>query len=241
MRIVTLNTWKNEGDYRRRLGLMCEGLAALSPDVVCLQEAFVAQGLDTAQTLAAHLGLAVHAAPARLKPRNHESRLVDSTSGLAVLSRWPSISASLPLPSDPADGERIAQRLDIRVGDRHLRVLNLHLTHLRDADALRGDQLAHALAWASEGLAGGLVVAGDLNATAAAVALAPLGLPPRAGTLHGGRLGVVPTTRAIDHCVLLRPGGWREVVQFRGLENPDAEGWFPSDHACVGVDLAENG
>ena len=30
MRIVTLNAWKNEGRYDRRLALMAEGLAALA-------------------------------------------------------------------------------------------------------------------------------------------------------------------------------------------------------------------
>ena len=65
MRIVTLNTWKNEGDYARRLPLMRDGLAALSPDVVCLQECFVADGFDTAAFLAAELGLHLYAAPAR--------------------------------------------------------------------------------------------------------------------------------------------------------------------------------
>jgi endonuclease/exonuclease/phosphatase family metal-dependent hydrolase len=240
MRVLTLNTWKNDGDYGRRLGLMCEGLAALSPDVVCLQEAFTAEGFDTAGRLAEYLGLTLHAAPARFKPRRHEGHLLDSTSGLAILTRWPGTSASLPLPSDPADGERIAQRLDLQVGDRRLRVLNLHLTHLRGANELRGAQLTYALAWSSEDLDGGLMVAGDLNATAADSALAPLELPVRPGTLHGARLGAASSAAAIDHCVLLHPGGWREVAQVRGLETPDVDGWFPSDHACVGVDLADN-
>lgn len=237
MRIVTLNTWKNEGDYRRRLCLMRDGLAALSPDVICLQEAFAAQGADTARELGSALGFIVHVAPARYKERCHEGRVVRSSSGLAILTRWPGTSSSLMLPSDPADGERIAQRLDLEVGDRALRVLNLHLTHLRDANALRATQLERALAWAAEGLAGGLVVAGDLNATASDAALAPLRLSPRPGTLHGARVGAPLGAAAIDHCELLVSGGWREIDRVRGLEAPDDGGWFPSDHASVGLDL----
>jgi endonuclease/exonuclease/phosphatase family metal-dependent hydrolase len=237
MRIVTLNTWKNEGDYRRRLRLMRDGLAALAPDVVCLQEVFVTQGADTARELGSALGFVVHVAPARYKARCHEGRAVRSSSGLAILTRWPGTSASLMLPSDPADGERIAQRLDLQVGDRALRVLNLHLTHLRGATALRAKQLDRALAWAAEGLVDGLVVAGDLNAAADDAALAPLGLSPRPGTLHGARVGAAPAAAAIDHCELVSPGGWREIDRVRGLETPDDGGWFPSDHASVGLDL----
>ena len=47
MRIVTLNTWKNEGEYERRLDLMAVGLGDLRADVVCLQECFVGGGSDT--------------------------------------------------------------------------------------------------------------------------------------------------------------------------------------------------
>jgi endonuclease/exonuclease/phosphatase family metal-dependent hydrolase len=239
VRIVTLNTWKNEGDYPRRLPLMRDGLKALAPDVACLQECFAAEGFDTAAWLAAELGLELHAAPARGKPRRHEGGDLFSTSGLAALARGPATSARLALTSHPADGERIAQRLDLVIQGRPLRVLNLHLTHLRGAAELRGVQLREALDWALADLPGGRVVAGDLNATAADPALAPLGLEPRPPTLQGARAGLaIPGTLAIDHCVLLRAGPWRQMGLVRGCDAPDAEGWFPSDHAAVGVELS---
>jgi endonuclease/exonuclease/phosphatase family metal-dependent hydrolase len=239
VRIVTLNTWKNDGDYARRLPLMRDGLAAMAPDVVCLQECFVAEGFDTAAWLAAALGLDLHAAPARGKPRRHEGRDLFSTSGLAILARGQAASARRTLTSHPADGERIAQILDLVVQERPLRILNLHLTHLRNASALRAMQLQEALDWACADLVGGLVVAGDLNATAAEPALAPLGLPPRPSTLHGARAGPdTPRGMAIDHCVLLRAGPWREAGPLRGCDGPDSDGWFPSDHAAVGIALA---
>lgn len=253
LHVVTLNTWKNDGDYARRLPLMRDGLAAMAPDVVCLQECFAAPrrpdggpdeapegGADTAAWLAAALGMTLHAAPARGKPRRHAGREVFSTSGLAILARGEAVAEGrLALTGDPADGERIAQRLDLVAKGRPLRVVNLHLTHLRGAAALRALQLREALAWAEDGLEGGLVIAGDLNATAEDPALAPLGLTPRPGTLHGARAGAPSPTRglAIDHCVLLRPGAWREVGTLRGCETPDSEGWFPSDHAAVGLGL----
>ena len=69
MRIVTLNTWKNEGEYERRLDLMAVGLGDLRADVVCLQECFVGGGSDTAARLAAALGMRAYPAPARRKLR----------------------------------------------------------------------------------------------------------------------------------------------------------------------------
>ena len=239
MRIVTLNTWKNEGDYRRRLPLMRDGLAAMAPEVVCLQECFVADGFDTAAWLASELGLRLHAAPARAKRRRHDGRDTFSTSGLAILTHAEATGAAKPLTSMPADGERIAQRLDLIWGQRPLRILNLHLTHLRNAAPLRAAQLNEALDWACSDLAGGLVVAGDLNAGADDPALAPLGLQPRPSTMLGARQGLQSDRlAAIDHCVLMRPGPWRQSALLRGCDSADPDGWFPSDHAAVGIALA---
>jgi endonuclease/exonuclease/phosphatase family metal-dependent hydrolase len=239
VRIVTLNTWKNDGDYTRRLPLMRDGLKAMAPDVVCLQECFAAEGFDTAAWLAVELGLQLHAAPARVKPRRHDGRDLFSSSGLAILAHGQAVSARHALSSHSADGERIAQSLDLVIDGRPLRVLNLHLTHLRGAAELRATQLTEALAWACSGLDGGLVVAGDLNATATDPALAPLGLEPRPATMQGARVGSdAPRTSAIDHCVLLQAGPWREAGLLRGCDAPDPDGRFPSDHAAVGVALA---
>lgn len=240
MRIVTLNTWKNEGRYARRLALMAEGLTALAPDVVCLQEAFQAQSWDTAAHLGAALSLKVAAAPARRKVRVHDGQAVESASGLAILSRDPPAAAGrVELPSCPADGERIAQWAQILPD---LRILNLHLTHLRgpEAAALRGRQLTLALA---EGAPPRMptVVAGDFNAPAMALELADLApaLDPDApATLQGERLcQAQPGGRAIDHLALVGPGIWRVVGRFNSLNQPDADGFFPSDHACVVMDI----
>jgi len=241
MRIVTLNTWKNEGEYVRRLDLMARGLAALAPDVVCLQECFAGGGRDTAASLASALGLNCYARPSRAKPRRHEGAVVASTSGLAMLSRLPAIAeGARALASDPADGERIAQRLDLAAEGRRLRILNLHLTHLSGLDSagLRARQLADALCWAGGDLAAGLVVAGDLNAGAADPALAALKAQVgfEAATFLGPRAD--RDGPAIDHLVLQHSGGWRVASRLRALDEVDPEGWLPSDHAAVVVDLA---
>ena len=87
----------------------------------------------------------------------------------------------------------------------------------------------------------GLLVAGDLNAAAQAPELAAIakGLDPRAPpTLQGEHVERRSmSAAAIDHLALAQPGGWMITNRFRALDRPDAEGWFPSDHAAVVADL----
>lgn len=244
MRIVTLNTWKNDGDYPRRLALMAEGLAALEADAICLQECFAGAGDDTAAFLAQALSMVATVRPARSKPREHFGRQVPSTSGLAILSRRPPLAyAALELTSDPRDGERVALRADLAEGG--LRVANLHLTHLRGAAELRGRQLAEALAWARAGWDGALMLCGDLNCNREAPEFAPL-LPAAGGelgsTLQAQRLsGNGSGGAAIDHGVLVEAGCLSVQRRFLALTTADAGGCLPSDHAAVVVDLAARG
>ncbi len=240
LRIVTFNTWKNEGQYARRLALMAQGLGELAPDIVCLQECFLAQGHDTAAYLAAALGLGLTEAPARLKLRSHGGDRVQSASGLAILHRHrPLATGRLDLHSDPADGQRIAQWADVVPG---LRILNLHLTHLSDqrGSRLRRAQLVQAIAQTKRP-GQDLLVAGDLNANGDAPELAPIaaGLDRRAApTLQGARACCAPSPHgALDHLALVQPRGWRIAARFRALDRADPEGWFPSDHAAVVADL----
>src|SRR5882724_10070526 len=89
LRFVTLNTWKNEGDYFVRMRAMIVGLRALEPDVVLLQEVFrTADGtVHTARSLADALSLTMAYAPARAFPRPWQGGKVQSESGLAILLR----------------------------------------------------------------------------------------------------------------------------------------------------------
>lgn len=234
LRVVTLNTWKNDGDYPARLTRIADGLAALAPDLVCLQECFVGGGHDTARFLADALNLDLHPAPARAKVRELHGAPVDSTSGLAILTRLPGRADTLALTSHPADGERIAQRFTTR----RQRILNLHLSHLRgDMGAtLRRRQLDEALDWARRDGGGSLLVCGDLNAGRGDPEFGPLDVAA-AGEELGSTLHVVSDGRAIDHAILLDPGDLDVSRRFRALATPDGDGRYPSDHAAVVVDL----
>lgn len=243
MRAVSFNTWNCQGDLDRRLPRMAEGLRSLAADVILLQEVFVRTdgALDVAAFLARALGLHLAFAPARKKTRRHGGRDVPCLSGLAVLSRSAvDDAATISLPSDPADGERIAQLVTLHIESGPLRVLNLHLSHLPGREDLRRDQLAHALARLPGGLA---LVGGDLNT--------PCGAPlfdllagfqnPEFSDLPGSSLNPVagppPAAGIIDH---LRVGGLPPGASCRGffaLDRPDATGLYPSDHKALVVDL----
>ncbi|MEQ8586790.1 MAG: endonuclease/exonuclease/phosphatase family protein [Thalassobaculaceae bacterium] len=170
MRLLTWNTWKNSAPYEERLALMTDAIAAADPDIVLLQEVFVGGGMDTAAHIARGLGLSVTAAPARSKPRRHGDGSVESTNGLAILSRRPvDAQRVIALPTHPDDPDRIAQVA--RIGA--VTVVNLHLTHLEGADALRRGQVVHLLDRLSAGTP--TVIGGDLNAEPDAPALRKLG------------------------------------------------------------------
>lgn len=167
--LVTLNTWKGEGDYPARLSAMGDLIADLHPDIVFLQEVFAVPGTEigTAISLQRRLGFKAICHPARRKVLNFQGGPVVSTSGLAILTRFETRNARrLVLPSDPADGERIAQIAEIDPAPSRgigLHAVNLHLTHLRDARALRQSQFAAACG--AVGLTPGapLLFAGDFN------------------------------------------------------------------------------
>ena len=163
--IVTLNTWKGEGDYPARMATTIDLLAGLDPDIVLLQEVFAvpSRGLCAADTLSAALGLHCAFHPARKKMRPFEGGDVLSQSGLAVLARAEILSSSpVALPDDPRDGERMAQIVRIG-GAAPVTVLNLHLTHLPDAAALRRQQLIAALSALPDGINGPVIAGGDFN------------------------------------------------------------------------------
>lgn len=148
VRIVTINTWKGDGPYRTRLDALAEGLTNEGPDIVALQESLMAVdgSLNTAEFLSAKLGMHCIATRTRRRVREAEGRHIDSWSGPAIISRWPITSSrQVGLPSHPADGERVALVCTIKSPYGYVEVINLHLTHLRDFDQLRCEQLQRAL------------------------------------------------------------------------------------------------
>ncbi|MFM7331907.1 MAG: endonuclease/exonuclease/phosphatase family protein [Brachymonas sp.] len=248
MKLVSLNTWKAEGQYLRRIEAMAQGLKALSPDVIALQEDLrTADELThTARSLALALDMQVFWLPARPKLRTVGMQRKLTTSGMAILSRYPVQEQHvLALPQDERDGERVAQcvRLADPAGDWWL--VNLHLTHLDDRADLRKQQLETILsAMADLAPTQPVVLCGDFNAgpddeeISHFLSIGRLRdvFSDAAKVTHVDAAGV---DRNLDH-ILLRPNrglavaiGYAAVV----LDKPNSEGVMFSDHYGVYADL----
>lgn len=263
--VVTLNTWKCDGLYRDRLRLMADGLRALAPDLVMLQEAFAAdddgtgEPVDTARSLAEATGLHMVRHAGRRKERLFETRTVDSTSGLAILSRRPILRHEvIELPTDPRDGDRQAL-IAVIEGDAPARpviAVTTHLSHLARADELRQAQMDAALdaVAALPETPSAVFLGGDLNTGADSELITTLGR--RHGlevtnAYHVGDLDVsFPTLvsalprraatrdKCIDFIFLLSAAqaapSYRLVTTERVLDKPDPEtSTYPSDHTGV--------
>jgi endonuclease/exonuclease/phosphatase family metal-dependent hydrolase len=230
MRLVTLNTWKGDGAYRRRLIAMAEGLRSETPDIVLLQESLGAPEarLDTAAYLAETLGMDHVAWHGRRKRRMVEGQELDCTSGVAVLSRMPILASRIiALPSDPEDGERAA--LAARIGQ--VEYVSLHLTHLADGAALRRNQLETILRQIDIGPS---LLGGDFNAEPASMLFDELQMAD-SRTLAG--IAAVPTCegRCIDHVMAV---GWLPRIDDVRLVLTEAhDGVIPSDHAGLAADF----
>lgn len=242
MRCVTLNTWKNEGDYHARVAAMAAGLGGLHADVIALQECFVAEGLglDTAAALGRALSMHVTQWPMRAKKRPHDGASVDSRADLAILSRArPMAVAMTRFVIDPRDGERGLLSIELDHHGIKLRVGCTHLTHLRDETAatLRADQAMTAAARLMAGWSGPAVLMGDMNADARHSSMAPLFANP---ALDQTCRVAAKACGDIDHVLLFQgtPScAWiaRSVAMPPNRRHP-ALG--PSDHPAVIADIA---
>ncbi len=249
-RLVTLNTWKCDGAYALRLQAMTRQLGLLAPDVVALQECFASTdgAHDTAGHLARALGLHSVVAHARTKNRLCDGVQMASHSGMALLSRWPvRAHVALPLPSDPADGERIALLCQLDAGPRTFTVANVHLTHLPSAHALRQLQLRTVLdhPWMRV-LTDALVVCGDFNASLHADEIRHFTVPSGAWVDAAHAAGLRPKVTCpaagglgadLDHVLSHAASPLRWLGALLALNSPDAlTGVWPSDHFAVCVD-----
>lgn len=255
LRLLTINTGKGDGPYARRVAILADAIAALEPDVVLCQEAFETDDGEhsTARTIAGRLGLDLAALPLRHKPRVVEGRTVRSCSGLATLSRHPLTEETpLRLTSAAADGERAALLVAVETPAGLVRVGNTHLTHLRDRDDLRVQQVGEVLAaswW--DGAAVARIVGGDLNAPpghAVHDAITVRGgrdlhqagaAGDPAPTIRFERGGILVESR-VDYLYALDGPGAATApsVASAGVVLTEAvEGILPSDHFGVLVDL----
>jgi endonuclease/exonuclease/phosphatase family metal-dependent hydrolase len=239
LRCLTFNIWKNEGDFPRRIEAIAALLATHQPDVVALQECFVAPalGIDSVPQVA---GSRYHITryPARAKPRWHDSAWCDSRSDMAILTREVPVGVGrCALPVDARDGERGLLWVDMRVGQSCVRLACTHFTHLHDtaAQATRGQQ-AEGVMDILLRVVDTAILMGDLNTVSDDPALAPIfqhpALCPVARDMAAAPGGGVPANGAIDHVLPFATTGGAHLVSRRIICTPDPDG-FPSDHPAI--------
>jgi len=145
IRIVTINTWKCDGNYDKRLTLMASQLKALSPGIIACQECFSSAeaGADTLRFLSESLDMQAYFLPGRFRKRLFKGNWVQSFSGLGILSAFPLKELdSFTLPDVPGDEQRKLQLAEILLpGDQKMLFANTHLTHLRNTE-MRKEQAA---------------------------------------------------------------------------------------------------
>lgn len=136
LRVVTFNIWNRQGPWAERLPLIRDGLLALEPDVIGLQEVLGFPGLPSqADEIAAGTGWHVHHVPAW-----HVGGGL--TFGNALLSRFPLLDAqSLPLPSPPDLDTRTVAFARVDAPHGPLPVFVTHLTFQHHMSSARCAQV----------------------------------------------------------------------------------------------------
>lgn len=253
LRLVTINTAKEDQPYQYRVQLLAAGLALLDSDVVLLQETINTPDgrFNTTRVLAESLGMTPIEAPVRRKRRLIAGEVVEGAAGLGLLSRLPIVAhEALSLPTDPRDGERNALLARIDTGYGEMLLVNTHLTYLRDAAAMRWQQMATigghpwlARCWVAA------IIGGDFNTPLPELTAVLAGLGDHwtwvdTYTTGGGREPRVTMPaywasaddRCLDYLISISRqsmSGPRATDSAVVLTKPDAAGIYPSDHRGV--------
>jgi endonuclease/exonuclease/phosphatase family metal-dependent hydrolase len=171
MRIITLNLWGTEPPLERRLALATRQLAALAPDVVCLQEARPLDGRagrTNAEVIAEGLGFAAHYATAVSWDDGVHGKLPAGQEGLAILAREIGEVRVLPLPEPrPADA-RILLSAQIATAGGPIWVHTTHLHYRLDDGVAREHQVLaidDAIRQLRSDTSPPQILCGDMNAT----------------------------------------------------------------------------
>ena len=254
-RVVSLNTWKCDGSYLKRLEWMSGGLRALAPDIVFLQEAFVCEetGDDTAEFLGSALNLHVTQVTGREKLRLHLGEMRNSRSNLALLTRTlPVHQETVQLAPCDGDEDRMVQIVDLPMSGQLIRLANTHLTHVKgyEGDIARAVQAEQLLNAAEPPIAGLSIFGGDLNARPHEAAIQKLanasGIIERenddiTGTFQGESADQTTCTETLDYLFLRQNDSTkagRILHLWQALDTPIGPNrLFPSDHAAVVADV----
>jgi len=248
--IITINTWKCDGNYDKRIVLLAQQLKALQPAIIACQECFASNegNADTLQYLASELGMQACFLPGRFRKRIFRGNWVESFSGLGILSAYPLNELEhFSLPEVPGDEQRYLQLAEAVVADDvKILIANTHLTHLRNPE-LRKEQAAFAAEKVSSLDAYKYrIICGDMNAEMKSVDIRPFSVIAKAVDCYvtgGGEEPRYSLAEAynrgmnicVDHIFALPYPGSDTYPDFVNssvvLNEKDKEsGIYPSDH-----------
>jgi endonuclease/exonuclease/phosphatase family metal-dependent hydrolase len=161
LKVVTLNLWGEQPPFERRMEVAVEGLRALAPDVIGLQEVRQVPGKvpNTAATLAAALGMQHYFEPATPWGGGDE--------GIAILSRHPIVARRAhELPHALPTERRLVLGVSVETEAGNVDVWTTHLNYRLTHGDKREDQVVaideHI---AAEKSALPRILCGDFNAT----------------------------------------------------------------------------
>lgn len=228
--IVSLNLRGIHDSWWKREPLVVAGLAELSPDIVCLQEAatWCLQARWLAWRLSRRTGRCYYVAQSR--KRGYRGIF----EGLAVISAHPLESKRrLSL----GEQGRIAQRVSASFEDGSLVVANAHLDHRGTGSVNRVAQAKRIARWLDG--ASPTVLCGDLNDRPESPALEVLTADFRSAHVeHGFEIkGTAPaweSGRVIDYILVSRGVG---VVDAGTCLDRPVNGTWPSDHVGLWAKL----
>lgn len=146
--IITINTWKCDGDYFNRLLVLVKNIEKTKPHILLLQEAFQSSDniCDTTRYIAERLHYYNTSSQSRLKKRLLNKENIDSFSNVSIITKYPILNRHIiSLPSNYEDCGREAIAVEIVVNKKRILIINVHLSHLNNGDDLRMQQLHHIL------------------------------------------------------------------------------------------------
>lgn len=164
--VATWNVWWRFGDRAARRPAIAETLLRAAPDIVCIQEAWAADGAN----LADDLGYAHRLWAPSPRSERWQRRLGDDSIeiGELILSRWPiTASAITDLPEHAQDAGRVAALAQITTPDGPVIIVTTHLASAAHMSALRYSQVEAIWRFIAEHDAlerNCLVLTGDFNA-----------------------------------------------------------------------------
>lgn len=232
--LATINTWKCEGEYFKRLELFGKQLSAYPLDVLCCQEVFSLcdDTISTEKYLKKELALPSFYFPSRKKERFINNKKLLSFSGLCTYTNSLVLEEKqFYLSTHIHDGDRTAQVLIVIKEGRKIAIINTHLTHLKHESELRVRQMTEILRHINFDGYDIVFICGDLNDIPESRVIEKL----TKEYLFKSVLENYPPTmgdKCIDY-IFYKSKTNIDVLEAKLILNNSEKGIFPSDHFGV--------